>query len=381
MPHIRFTPNLHPMRLLDRYLLKELLTALACCLGGFLIFWIAFDLFSDIDEFQKARLSSTQIAFYYVLRLPDLLNVVLPISLLLATLYSLTRHARNHELTAIRAAGVGVWRMFAPHLMVGFLASVLLFVLNEVELMEGAMASKQQFSERLRSGQSGALKNVYFVNGRDQRTWHIGSFNPATGELQDVDVKWKNPNGSSRHVTARSATWSQGAWLFKQVQEFVYEKGPDALAEPRSAPELRVPELHESPGEILAVMRVSGLTGDRAARTAQLTLREIANYKRFYPELRPRERALVDTQWHARLASPWTCLIVVLVAIPFGAASGRRNVFVGVASSVMIVFAFFILMRFGLALGTGGMMPAAAAAWLPNLTFGLLGAIFTHKLR
>ena len=44
------------MRLLDRYLLKELLTVLACCLGGFLIFWIAFDLFSDMDEFQKAEL-------------------------------------------------------------------------------------------------------------------------------------------------------------------------------------------------------------------------------------------------------------------------------------------------------------------------------------
>ena len=35
------------MRLLDRYLLRELLVPLGYCLGGFLIFWISFDLDAD----------------------------------------------------------------------------------------------------------------------------------------------------------------------------------------------------------------------------------------------------------------------------------------------------------------------------------------------
>lgn len=369
------------MRLLDRYLLKELLTALAYCLGGFLIFWIAFDLFSEFDELQKAKLSSGQIGLYYLLRLPELLNVVLPVSLLLAVLYSLTRLARHHELTAIRAAGVGIWRMFAPHIGVGLACSAGLFAVNEMEFLQGAAGSKQQFAERVRSGKAGSLRDLYFVNARDQRTWHIGALNPATGELQDVDVKWRVAGGGSRHVTARSARWVDGAWVFQKVQEFVYEAGPEAIAEPRASETLRVVELKESPSEIMAVMRVSGLSGDRAARNVQLTLREIANYRRFFPKLRPAEQALLDTQWHARLASPWTCFVVVLVAIPFAAASGRRNVFMGVASSILIVFAYFIVLRFGLALGTGGVMPAWAAAWLPNLVFAGVGGLGTHFLR
>ncbi len=369
------------MRLLDRYLLKELLTVLACCLGGFLIFWIAFDLFSDMDEFQKAQLRPLQVAHYYLLRLPELLSVVLPVSLLLATLYALTHHTRHHELTAIRSAGVGVWRMLMPHLLVGVACSLLLFGANETEFAEGMSASKQQFTSRVRSGHSGEMKNINFANARDGRVWHIGRFVPALREAHDVDVKWNMTAGGSRHLTATYGVWIQNAWVFTNVHEFIYQSSADVIAEPRSLPELRVPELTETPDQILAVMKVAGLTGDQAAKNAQLSLREIANYRRFFPELRAGERALLETQWHARLASPWTCLVVVLVAIPFAAASGRRNIFVGVASSIFVVFSYFIFMRFGLALGTSGIVSPLVAAWGPNLLFGVLGAVFTHRLR
>ncbi len=376
-----FLPTVHPMRLLDRYLLRELLPALASCLGGFLIFWIAFDLFSDMDEFQKARLSPLQVSSYYVLRLPELLSVVLPVSLLLATLYALTQHTRHHELTAIRSAGVGVWRMLLPHLLVGVFCSVVLLVANETEFAEGMTASKQHFAHRMRSGTAGDIKNINFANARDGRVWHIGRFAPLTREVHDVDIKWKLAEGGSRHLTASHGVWRRNAWVFTNVNEFIYQSAADAIAEPRSVPELRVEELRETPDQILAVLKVSGLTGSQAAKSAELSLREIANYRRFFPELRAGERALLETQWQARLASPWTCLVVVLVAIPFAAASGRRNVFVGVASSVFVVFSYFILMRFGLALGTAGVVPPPAAAWGPNLLFGALGAVFTHRLR
>jgi len=71
----------------------------------------------------------------------------------------------------------------------------------------------------------------------------------------------------------------------------------------------------------------------------------------------------------------------VLIALPFGAASGRRNVFVGVASSVFICFVFFILRELCLALGGGGRVEPWLAAWAPNLIFGLAGLAFTQRTR
>ena len=61
--------------------------------------------------------------------------------------------------------------------------------------------------------------------------------------------------------------------------------------------------------------------------------------------------------------------MVVLIAIPFGAASGRRNLFFGVAGSIFICFGFFVVQQFSLAMGSGGYWPPWLAAWLPNMVF------------
>ncbi len=87
---------------------------------------------------------------------------------------------------------------------------------------------------------------------------------------------------------------------------------------------------------------------------------------RLHPQLAPADYTWLHTKLHGRLAAPWTCLVVVVIAIPFGAASGRRNVFFGVAGSVFICFAYFILLQLGLALGTGGYLPPWVAAWFPT---------------
>src|SRR5688572_4408672 len=102
------------MRLLDRYLLRELLMPFAYCLGGFLLVWISSDLFDKIGDFQEARLTALDIAEYYVVKSPELLAIVLPVALLLGLLYALTQHARHNEITAMRAAGVSLWRLALP---------------------------------------------------------------------------------------------------------------------------------------------------------------------------------------------------------------------------------------------------------------------------
>src|SRR3954471_10836982 len=94
------------MRLLDRYLMRELLVPFSYCLSGFFVFWISFDLFAELAEFQRHKVKAIEIAEYYLVKTPELLIIVLPVALLLALLYALTNLSRHHELTAIRAAGV-----------------------------------------------------------------------------------------------------------------------------------------------------------------------------------------------------------------------------------------------------------------------------------
>ena len=118
------------MRLLDRYLLRELLVPMGYCLTGFLLFWIAFDLFGELGDLHEHKMRAGDILQYYLVRAPEFLVLVLPMALLLALLYALSNHSRHHEITAIRAAGVSLWRMCLPYLLVGFSTSVILFAVN-----------------------------------------------------------------------------------------------------------------------------------------------------------------------------------------------------------------------------------------------------------
>jgi len=376
------------MRLLDRYLLRELLTPFGYCLGGFLIVWISFDLFTDLNDLQENKLRAGDIVEYYVVKSPEFLVEVLPIALLLALLYTLTSLSRHHEITAIRAAGVSLWRLSAPYFVVGFLASAALFVMNEFWVPDSAERAEHILVRRVRSQEKSPdrdlVRDLGFSNARDGRTWFVGVYHLQTAEMLNLQINWTLADGSRRRLYADRAARTNDVWTLFNVREFREAAGTNAQPVPGlQAAVLAMPELTETPEEIESEIKISRRLARsiRKARQADLPISEILDYLRFHPNPLEADRSWLYTKLHGRLAVPWTCVVVVLIAIPFGAASGRRNVFVGVASSIFLCFGFFVLLQLGLALGAGGKLPAWLGAWLPNLVFGTVGLWMTARAR
>jgi lipopolysaccharide export LptBFGC system permease protein LptF len=478
------------MRLLDRYLLRELLLPLGVCLSGFTLFWIAFDLLGDMTRFQKAGMGLSGVLEFYLWGLPELLNTTLPIALLLSLLYTLTHHARHHELTAIRAAGISLWRTIVPYLAVGLVLSIALYWSGENLIPQ---AKRRQ--ENLIAGRSAVEKpseawrsQFHFENQTDRRSWSISRFLPATGDM--VGIRLLMPLGPEAHREVRipMAQWTNGAWNYNTAQERLWRSGDDAepaVRETRFTPIPPLPstnqwlawpgslqsftngvlksnlaftdaatrvewsatsfdsrsgelaglvirepirpgaqrqfladgaawtgsqwrftngneylfrnhqdreplwlpgvetlrELNETPDIIRSELRIADFNRAKAMQRPQLTIQEILDYQRLHPVLKPDLRSWLDTQLHARLAAPWTCLVVVIIAVPFAAPSGRRNLFFGVAGSIGLAFIFFVVQRVGFALGQNGIVPAWLGAWLPNLAFSLTGLVLTARVR
>jgi lipopolysaccharide export system permease protein len=374
------------MRLLDRYLLREFLIPLGYCLCGFLILWIFFDLFAEMNTFQSKKLHGGDIAQYYLVNMPETLAIILPITVLLALLYTLTNHARNHEITAIRAAGVSLWRLCVPYLAVGFIASVGLFALNELVVPDSSEAADKILNRRA-PNTAGALRayqvaNLGFSNARDERKWLIGIYNTDTAEMAKVNVNWKLPDGSSRWLVADRAERANNLWTFYNVNEYNEAPGTGALPMPvLQTNVMAFPQFTETPDEIKSEIKISGASrpSSRSTKLPELSIREILSYLSLHPQpLREKE---LYTKLYGRLAAPWTCLVAVLIAIPFGAGGGRRNVFVGVASSIVICLIYYFLQPLCLTFGSAGYMPPWLAAWLPNLVFGMAGLWMTARVR
>jgi lipopolysaccharide export system permease protein len=376
------------MRLLDRYLLRELLLPLAYCLVGFLTSFIVFDLFGAVDDFQKKKLTATDIAELYFYRTPEFLvtGYVVPMSLLLAMLYALTNHARHNELTAMRAAAIPLWRIVVPYFAVGVCFSTLVFYVNEQLLPAGAEASERVLTrhapDQPKAGEKAWKRNVFFFNQLENRQWRIGAYHLQQNVMWKPEFDWNRSDGSRVKLIAERARWIDRQWVFTNVEQLEFSATADALPHISRTNELTFAGLTETPRIIKSEIKISPL-GDnlKSLRKTQLSSLEILDYLKLNPKLERKKYYSLRTMLHSRLATPWICLVVVFIAVPFGALPGRRNVFVGVASSLFICFAFFIMKEFTIALGSGGYVPPWVAAWVPNILFSVTGIALMWRVR
>jgi lipopolysaccharide export system permease protein len=369
------------VRLLDRYLLRELLTPLAYCLGGFLIFWISYDLFTDLNKLQDAKLHLLDVIEYAIAMTPAFLVTVLPIALLLALLYTLTNHARHNEITALRAAGVSLWRLCVPYFLVGFVASGALFALNEICAPRSTEWAERILNRHVHKPDDTQNQFHGFTNARASRIWVFNEYHPQAAEMSgSIVVNWTLPDGSIRKLYADRAIYTKHGWTFFNVKEFEQASETAPVVPFLQTNVLAMTEFDETPAEIENEIKMSEYE-NLHSRKLNIPLSVLWEYLRRHPNLPPAEAGRLLTKLYGRLAAPWTCFVVVLIAIPFGVASGQRNLFVGVAGSVFICFTFFVLQQVGLALGTGGFLPAWLAAWLPNMAFGATGLLLTARVR
>ncbi len=375
------------MRLHDRYLLRELLTPLAFCLGGFLIFWISLFFFTNLEEIREDKLNVGESLALCGASLPEFLVLLLPILLLLALLYTLTQLAKFHELTALRAAGISLWRLSAPYFAVGLAAVVINFALNELLVPRCAEWADHIKHRHVKVGKSAASRqpthfiNNGFYNVHAHRLWNFMEFDASTTEMIEPKVTWPLPDGSQRFFLADRGIYTNGEWVFYKLRMQGQASPTGRLAPLFSTNRIALPEFLETPSQIVGGLKFKETQNWAGSRNADLSLAEILELRRNNPDMSADEANRLNTKFHGRIAAPWTCLVVVLMAIPFGAQSGRRNLFFGVAGSIFICFAYFIMQQFSLAFGISGHLPGWLAAWLPNFMFAAAGIILTWRVR
>src|SRR5258705_5509661 len=274
------------MRLLDRYLLRELMVPFGYCLGGFLVFWISVDLLTELDDLHKHKLHAYDVLLYNLVKIPEKLVLVVPIALLLALLYALTTHSRHNELTAIRAAGVSIWRLATPYFVVGFLLSLALSALNEFWVPRSNDAAEtiltQYETPQTNAPGSHWIRDFGFTNTRQRRKWLIEAYNVVTHEMYRPHVVWTLDTGTQWDINAERAHYTPGGWSFTNVQEKIFPPIKGAFPTVSHTNILVMAAFDETPEEIASEIKISKLGSFREQRRAQLSAREILSYRRLH---------------------------------------------------------------------------------------------------
>ena len=120
------------MKIYTRLVLGNFLGLLLLCVSSALVVFLAVD-FVGNSKVWLAR-PAKDVQTYYLNFIPHMLYLISPVALLLASVFSVGNMAKHLELVALRAAGISIWRILAPILLFGALASAGMFWFEDAVL-------------------------------------------------------------------------------------------------------------------------------------------------------------------------------------------------------------------------------------------------------
>jgi len=349
------------VRILDRYITVEFLKVFAICMIGFTFVFLLVELTDKIKFYFQYNPSGRLMLKYFLVKIPGYLFFAIPLGILMGGMLSLLIMARNSELIAMQANGVDALNIARPVLMVGAIASVAMFLVNET-----VIPWSNAYSEYIQNVEiAGKSDTTYFK--RDQ-IWvrsaesisHIRKFDESKQTLDRVSViKWDDNYNLVERIFADKAKWWKDHWIFYGVNRTV--RTPDGKFVIETIPSMTGP-LRKTPADF-----------DRVENVAkEMNLVQLGDYiNQIYLEGQTPTRYLVD--WHDKIAFPLVCLIMAALSVPFAIKVSPRGggIAIGLALSLVVAFSYWIVHTMFVALGHGGYIPPLAAAWASNVIFGL----------
>ncbi len=371
------------MNTFDRHLLREWLQMLglvmiATC--GLLLVHVLLDDFRDLREY-GAR--GTVLLRYIAITMPGFINVVLPLALLISLLFVLGKLHRANELTAMRAAGVGYFRLMLPIWGVGILCCGLAWWLNSTVVPWSVEQSRilrdnlqfRRDAGRMSADRVGAVYSVAFDNQAAGRMWFFNRYSQYSHHGYGVSVSELDAQRrETRRIVAAEAWFDpvRQGWEFRngRVLTFDPERGVLEGAVP-SAPfqEKFVPSFKEDPQLMILVDR-------RPVDLSLFQLRALMDY--FQTQHSPKSTAY-EVRYYGLVADALGPLIVIAIAIPFAVTGMRVNPAVGVSKAIGLFFLYYLLANLGASLATKEIVTPEVGAWVPNICLaGFAGWLFVR---
>jgi lipopolysaccharide export system permease protein len=349
------------VKILDRYLLREFLTYLALGLLGFIAIFVVVDIIEKADVFLDHNAPFLMIARFYLYRAPEVVVLVQPVALLLATFLALGQLNKFGELTAMRTSGLSLRRILVPVLAVAAVAAVGALVIGEY-LVPPANRERDriydlQIQDLHREDPHERADVTYLGTGG--RIFYIRLYDTVTKRMQNVSLQEFHDGELLRRIDAAVAQWEGGRWVFQNGFLRTFD-GAREKAEPFTR---------------LAVGGIAERPEDFAKKTPEPDEMSYRELRAYVTRLRASgarvENFLVDL--HLKLAFPLVTFIVVLIGASLATRLRMQGAALGFGLSILIAFLYYAFMRTGQALGHNGALPPYLAAWLGDIVFGVVG--------
>jgi lipopolysaccharide export system permease protein len=366
------------MSILDRYIFRSLLLNYFIGLGVMLSLYVALDMFVNMDEFLEADLPWHKLAGvmgdYYGPNLLLYFSQLSGIITLFACGAVLARMRKLHEMTAILASGVSLYRVARPVLVFAVLMTGLLVL--DTEVLIPSLAHKLARDHDDVAGDT--AYEVLFQQDRGGALLSAGRFHPREKNLHRLLVLFPAADGSlSSTLEADRAVWEPneagvpgGRWRLDRGRMIRRVFAPHGSLGPREAQEIAYPSIYESDLDPAALQTRQAGGWVRFLSLGQLKQLENAQSAEL--------REIVQTR-HVRIAAPIISLLLVLLGIPFFLDRSPGNVLSDAGKCTLVCGLCYVaaFLSQSMRLGTESALPV----WVPIFIFGPLAIVLLDRVR
>lgn len=343
------------MTLLSRYLRREIVGAAFLVLMAFLCLFAFFDFLAELEEIGRGGYQLKHALIFVTLSIPSRAYEVMPIAVLIGTLYALTQLARNSELAVLRTAGVSNTRLLRTLAGIGVIFVVATFVVGEYVAPPLERIAQKW---RLRSTSANVpqeLRTGMWV--RDGKLFvNIQRVKPDAS-LENVRIYEFDDEHRlvSFNLAAKGVYSQQSGWLLSDVAQTRFLADKTELA--------HIDNLRWSSELTPEMISVVMVTPERMA------LGSLAQYVRHLEDNKQRAGRYGVAFWK-KIIYPFAALVMMWLALPFALGNQRSgNVSARVMTGVMLGIGFYLLNGLFSNLGVINSWPPLLSAAAPSVMF------------
>lgn len=356
------------MDTLDRLVLREFLLFFLAILFGSALVYLGVEFFGQI---WNLKMPLGQLLMFYICKLPNALQMFVPVACLMATLLVLTNMSRQNEVLALYSSGISSLRLVSTFVAAVATVSTVAFLIfdplvpalrKKVHLMEkGTDPTQETWVSNARSS--------YWYRGKNL-IYKFGRFIPETNTIEDLDLYMLDSAfRAHERIHAKTAHFVGNDWVLRDGFRLSY------LGESEFPIGKEFKELH-------------GLVPERPSDFKTIKIQEemmrLRDLRRYIARNSGYglDTTVQSVHYHERIATVFTPLVFVLIGIPFGLQPLRRpSQAKSIALCFLMIFIYLLCTRISISIGTGGHIPALIAGWAPNMLFLMVWGIWFVRKR
>jgi len=331
---------------------------------------------------------SQNIGFIDILQLfffliPFFLLLITPIASMLSVFLTFLRMNADNELTALKASGVSLYRMFPAPIIFCTICTLLTFFISFWGLAWGMDNFKTKLYHFAKTRSQFALQAGIFNKEFPGVTFYAHQVDNDTGEIKFAFVRDQSIKGTSIVVVAPEAKIVSSP----QTAEvnIVFKKGKIFR---ESGEELNILKFGTYSvkldlGKLLEGFNVSFIE-DKAKDMTFSRLRRLRNNPDLIPSQTPRFQRKIDTEFFKRLTLPFGCIILGMFAIPIAYMFKGLKQQYGLLVSMGLFLVYYTMFSIGVSMGESGTIPPVYGLWAPNILYvfiALIGSKYANEER